>query len=147
VSTSRGSDAGRGRRAGARTQARERALALLYEADARSVTPAEVLAGLPLAPDPYAAELVEGVAGQAAALDGAIRAHATGWAPERMPVLDRLILQIAAFELLFRPDVPTAVAIDEAIELAKEYSTEDSSRFVNGVLAALAAEARPEPAA
>lgn len=145
MSTSRGSDQG-GRRAGARTQARERALALLYEADTRSVAPAEVLAGLPLAPDRYAAELVEGVAGHAAEVERLIRAHATGWAPERMPVLDRLILEIAAYELSFRPEVPTAVVIDEAIELAKGYSTEDSARFVNGVLAALAAEVRREPA-
>jgi N utilization substance protein B len=121
-------------------------LSLLYEADTRSVNPQEVLAELPLAPDSYAVELVLGVVGHASELDQAIRGHATGWAPERMPVLDRLILEIAAFELLHRPDVPTAVAIDEAIELAKAYSTEDSARFVNGVLAALAAEAHREPA-
>jgi N utilization substance protein B len=121
-------------------------LALLYEAETRSVSPLEVVAELPLAPDPYAVELVEGIAGHVDELDLAIRGHATGWAPERMPVLDRLILVIAAFELLHRPDVPRAVAIDEAIEMAKAYSTEDSARFVNGVLAALASEVDHEPA-
>jgi N utilization substance protein B len=146
VSTSRESERAAGstgvRRAGARSQARERALALLYEADRRGVGAASILAEQPIAPDEYAVTIVEGVVSHAGEIDKAIRAHATGWAPERMPVLDRIVLQIATFELMFQPEVPTAVAIDEAIEMAKGYSTEDSARYVNGVLAAVAAVAR-----
>jgi len=66
-----------------------------------------------------------------------IAAHAKGWTLARMPVLDRTVLRIAAFELLGRPDVPVAVVIDEAVELAKRFSTDDSPRFVNGVLSAV----------
>ncbi|MDG6938571.1 MAG: transcription antitermination protein NusB, partial [Nitrososphaerota archaeon] len=66
-----------------------------------------------------------------------------GWALERMPAVDRSLLRLATFELLGRPDTPTGVVISEAVELAKEYSTEESGRFVNGVLAALAAVTRP----
>jgi transcription antitermination protein NusB len=117
-------------------------LALLYEADRRGADPLEVLSEQAVPPDGYAVAVVKGVVLHAAEIDGAIRAHATGWAPERMPVLDRIVLEIATFELMFQPDVPTAVAIDEAVELAKGYSTEDSARYVNGVLAALAAVAR-----
>jgi N utilization substance protein B len=130
------------RRAGARSQARERALALLYEADRRGTDPIEVLSEQAAPPDAYAVAVVEGIVLHAAEIESAIRAHATGWAPERMPVLDRIVLEIATFELMFRLDVPTAVAIDEAVEMAKGYSTEDSARYVNGVLAALAAVAR-----
>ena len=75
-------------------------------------------------------------------LDEAISRFATGWSLERMPTLDLLILRLAAFELRRRPDVPTAVAIDEAVELAKRFSTDDSGRFINGVLASIAREAR-----
>lgn len=117
-------------------------MGLLYEADTRSADPAEVLAGLPAPPVPYAKELVEGVADHASVIRAMIASHATGWSPDRMPVLDRIVLEIAVYELMFKPDVPTAVAIDEAVELAKGYSTEDSARFVNGVLAAIAADER-----
>jgi N utilization substance protein B len=71
-------------------------------------------------------------------LDAVIAAHARGWTMERMPTIDRNVLRIAAYELAERPDVPVAVVIDEAVELAKRFSTDDSGRFVNGVLAAIA---------
>lgn len=122
-----------------RHEARERALALLYEAEQKDQSVAEVLDALPLPPDAFAEELVRGVAAHRDELDGLIVAHAHNWTLARMPVLDRAILRMGAFELRHRPDVPTAVAIDEAVELAKAYGTDDSPRFVNGVLAAIAA--------
>jgi N utilization substance protein B len=149
VSTSRGPElaaAGRTPRplgAGRRRQARERALGILYEAEIRGETPSEVLAGLLVPADEFAVRLVEGVAGDLAAIDAMVASLATGWAVDRMPAVDRAILRLGAFELMHLPEVPTAVAIDEAVELAKEYSTEDSGRFVNGVLAAVAARVRP----
>ena len=82
--------------------------------------------------------LVRGVAEHRDRLDAAIAAKATGWALDRMPVLDLNVLRLGAFELAERPDVPVAVVIDEAVELAKRFSTDDSGRFVNGVLSALA---------
>ena len=88
------------------------------------------------------ATLVRGVAEHRERLDEAIAAKATGWPLARMPVLDLNVLRLGAFELAERPDVPVAVVIDEAVELAKRFSTDDSGRFVNGVLSALAREWR-----
>ena len=128
--------------ASTRREARERAFHLLYESEIKGEEPSVVLAGLPLEPDAFAVELVEGVAGSRAELDALIEAHSRNWQLERMPALDRALLRIGTYELVHRPDVPTAVAISEAVELAKQYSTDDSSRFVNGVLAAIAAGTR-----
>ncbi len=130
----------------ARSEARERALGLLYEADAKGQTIDEVLAALPLPPDPLAVLLTEGVQQHRAQIDELIAANARGWTLERMPVIDRSIMRIATFELLERPDVPSAVVLNEAVELAKRYSTDDSGRFVNGVLSAIARQARPPSA-
>ena len=85
---------------------------------------------------------MRGVVEHRAALDAAIAARATGWSLERMPVLDLNVLRLAAFELAERPDVPVAVVIDEAVELAKRFSTDNSGRFVNGVLSTLAGDLR-----
>ena len=120
---------------------------LLYEADAKDVAPADVLADLPLEPAPFAVELVSGVGLHQAELDGWITRFARDWTLDRMPVLDRTLLRMGAFELAHRPDVPTGAVISEAVELAQRYSTDDSSRFVNGVLAAIAAAVRPQAAA
>ena len=128
--------------AGSRRGARERALELLYEAYAKDVEVSVVLADLVVVPDPYAVELVRGVEAQAAKVDALISEFARGWSIERMPVIDRAMLRIAVFELVERVDVPVAVVISEAVELAKRYSTEDSGRFVNGVLSAVATMAR-----
>ncbi|MGI9023730.1 MAG: transcription antitermination factor NusB [Acidimicrobiales bacterium] len=128
---------------GARRQARERALSLLYEAEAKGVGAEEVLAELPIEPDAFTVELVAGVAGARDEIDGLLRRFARDWALERMPAIDRILLRIGVFELVHRGDVPTAVAISEAVDLAQRYSTDDSGRFVNGVLAAVAAEVRP----
>ena len=127
--------------AGSRREARERALELLYEAYAKSSDVSAVLDGLALAPDPYAEALVRGVENRSAEIDVLISRFAKGWTIERMPVMDRTLLRMAVFELIDQPDVPVAVVISEAVELAKRFSTEDSGRFVNGVLSAIGAEA------
>lgn len=125
---------------GSRREARERALALLYEAEAKETGGDEVIDAQPVEVDAYAADVVMGVADHRAALDELIGRHAHGWTVERMPTIDLTILRMAAYELLHRKDVPPNVAINEAVELAKRYSTDDSGRFVNGVLAAISAE-------
>lgn len=87
----------------------------------------------------YAREIVDGVGDHREEIDELISSYAQGWPIDRMPYVDRAILRFASWELLFNPEIPVAVAIDEAVELAKEYSTEDSGRFVNGVLSKIAA--------
>jgi transcription antitermination protein NusB len=126
-----------------RSDARERALYLLYEADAKRISPVDALELQIVEPDEMTTTLIRGVAEHRDRLDEAIAARATGWTLERMPVLDLSVLRIGAFELAERPDVPVAVVIDEAVELAKRFSTDASGRFVNGVLSALAGDLRP----
>ncbi len=126
-----------------RRESRERALELLYEAEAKGQPPGEVVASQTLRPEPFVAELVTGVEARTAELDEVLSRFAKGWAVARMPVLDRAILRMATFELLAHPETPLAVVISEAVELAKRYSTEDSGKFVNGVLAGVAGEVRP----
>ena len=126
-----------------RSDARERALYLLYEAESKGITPVEALDVQVLAPDELSQTIVRGVAEHRERLDAAIDARATGWTLARMPVIDLNVLRIGAFELAERPDVPTAVVLDEAVSLVKQFSTDDSGRFVNGVLAALVADLRP----
>ena len=125
-----------------RTDARERALILLYEAESKDVPPHQVLATQVLPTDELTRVLVEGVETHQQRLDRAIAAKAKGWTLSRMPSIDRNVLRIAGFELLCLPDVPVAVVLDEAVELAKRFSTDDSGRFVNGVLSSLVAELR-----
>ena len=120
-----------------RTDARERAMMLLYEADNRRIPVADVVAAQAMPIDSLTTLLVDGVVGHAERIDREIAAYAKGWTLQRMPAIDRTVLRIGAFELLGRPDVPVAVVLDEAVELVKTYSTDDSGRFVNGVLAAL----------
>ena len=126
-----------------RSDARERALYLLYEAESKGITPVEALDVQVLAPDELTQTIVRGVAEHRERLDAAIDARATGWTLARMPVIDLNVLRIGAFELAERPDVPTAVVLDEAVSLVKQFSTDDSGRFVNGVLAALVPDLRP----
>lgn len=125
-----------------RHDARERAFHLLYETEMKGDAIAEVLASLPVDPDEFAAQLVVGVGENQDDLDAVIASHARNWDVDRMPALDRAILRLATYELMHRPDVPTAVVISEAVELAKSYSTDDSSRYVNGVLSAVAGAVR-----
>ena len=126
----------------ARSKARKRAVDVLYAADLRGTDWLGMLAqertsgGPPV--NEYTARLVEGVAGHAAEIDRLVDEHATGWALERLPDVDRAILRMAVFELLWEDDVPDAVVIDEAVTLAKTLSTDDSPAFVNGVLGAIA---------
>ena len=126
-----------------RSDARERALYLLYEAQSKGITPVDAIELQVIEPDELTQLLVRGVAAHRDRLDAAIDATATGWTLERMPVIDLNVLRIGAFELAERPDVPVAVVLDEAVELVKQFSTDDSGRFVNGVLAALVDELRP----
>ena len=118
---------------------------MLYEAAQKGVPATDVLAAQIVAPDELTATLVNGVEAHRDRLDEAIAARAAGagWTLKRMPVLDLNVLRLGAYELVERPDVPVAVVIDEAVELAKRFSTDNSGRFVNGVLASLAAELRP----
>jgi N utilization substance protein B len=94
----------------------------------------------------FAKDLLEGTVAQRGELDEKIKTHATNWALERMAAVDRNILRMAAYELLHRLDTPVSVVIDEALEIAKVFSTEDSTRFINGVLDKLKTY-RPEPSA
>jgi transcription antitermination protein NusB len=132
----------------ARSKARKRALDVLYEADVRGVDALRTLADrVALAEPPvndYTIELVEGVQAHRDRIDEILAEYAEGWAVERMPDVDRAILRLGVFELLWRDDVPDPVAIDEAVELAKSLSTDESPRFVNGVLARVV---RDRPAA
>ena len=123
-----------------RSDARERALYLLYEAHTKDISPVDALELQLVEPDGLTALLVRGVVGRREELDRAIAAKATGWSLARMPVLDLNVLRLGAFELAERPDVPVAVVIDEAVELAKQLSTDESPAFVNGVLARIAAD-------
>lgn len=117
-------------------------MSLLYEAEAKGLAPGAVLADLALQVEPFVADLVEGVGRNLARIDGLIGRFAVGWAVDRMPAVDRSLLRLAVYELIEHPDVPAGVVISEAVELAAAYSTADSSRFVNGVLAGIAAEVR-----
>ena len=126
----------------ARHAARERALSLLYEAESKGIPPHQVLHELPVPPDPFTTDLVEGVGSRLAEIDSLIADHSIGWALDRMPSLDRAVLRLATYELLARSDVPTAVILSEAVELAGSYSTEESGRFVNGVLSSVASVIR-----
>lgn len=126
-----------------RSDARERALYLLYEAHSKGIEPAATIDLQVVEPDEMTQELVLGVGRTMAALDEKIAAKAKGWTLARMPVLDLNVMRLGVFELIERADVPTAVILNEAVELAKRFSTDDSGRFVNGVLAAVAAEVRP----
>jgi N utilization substance protein B len=126
-----------------RREARERAVELAYEAEQRDLSVDEVLASLVLAPDDYTVALLRAAEDRREEAEALIARWAKGWTLERMPLLDRLIMRLAAAELLTQPDVPTAVVLAQATELAGRFSTDDSSRFVNGVLAAIGRDLRP----
>lgn len=131
----------------ARTKARKRAVDVLYEADVRGRERRALLAervadGNPPVPE-HSIRLVEGVDEHATRIDALIDAHASGWSLDRLPDVDRAILRMAVFELLWADDVPDAVVIDEAVELAKTLSTDDSPAYVNGVLGAILAAEVP----
>ena len=130
----------------ARSKARKRALDVLFEAEIRGEPVLGLLGERTAAGRPpvsaYAAELVRGVQAHRTQIDELLAAHATGWTLERMPAVDRNILRIGTYELLWAEDVPDAVALSEAVALARDLSTEGSPAFVNGLLARLL-ELRP----
>lgn|SRR5690606_1083002 len=135
----------------ARRKARKRALDVLYEADLRGLPATEVLpAYIARLPEPrpahlgYAISLVNGVVAHQERIDELISSYAEGWTLERMPPVDRNLARIAVYELLWVDDVDPPVAITEAVELARQLSTDDSPRFLNGVLARIA-EVAPRP--
>jgi transcription antitermination protein NusB len=122
----------------ARSKARKRAVDLIYEADLRGADPVTTLAERISLADPpisdYTIELVEGVTAHRAAIDQLLSEYSEGWTLDRMPGVDRAVLRIGLYELLWAADIPDAVAIDEAVELAKTLSTDESPKFVNGIL-------------
>jgi len=131
----------------ARTKARKRALDLLYAAEMRGmpveqllVVEAEKAAGEPerQASWLYAREIVDGIVDHRAEIDELITTHSRGWTLERMPAIDRALLRIGVWEIVYNDEVPDAVAISEAVEAATVLSTDDSAGFVNGLLAAVA---------
>lgn len=125
----------------ARTKARKRAIDILFEADLRGADPlataADRLTDTERPIQPYALTLIEGVASRAERIDELITTYADGWTLPRMPGVDRAIIRTAVYELLWMDDVPDAVVLDEAIELAKMLSTDDSPKFINGLLGRL----------
>ena len=125
-----------------RREARERALSLCYEAEVRGLDADALLAALPAPPDGYAEEVVRGVELHREEIDAILRKVSEHWALERMPLVDRAVLRIGCYELGWQPDLPSGVVISEAVELAKQYSTKDSGRFVNGMLARIAEDLR-----
>lgn len=128
---------------GARSKARKRALDVLFEADQRGIAPAELLArriaepGTEAPLPQYSVELVEGVLARQERIDELIASYSHGWTLERMPAVDRTLLRLGAWEILYNQEVPDAVAADEAVELARALSTDDSPSFVNGLLGRL----------
>ncbi len=131
----------------ARSKARKRAVDVLFEADQRGTDPLETLAGrIASAETPVAeftVELVEGVVAHRERIDELLSTYAQGWTLDRMPGVDRVVLRLATFELLWRDDIPDAVVVDQAVELARSLSTDDSPAYVNGLLGRLV-ELKPQ---
>jgi N utilization substance protein B len=125
----------------ARSKARKRALDVLFESEQRSVPVLDTLAGRVSSGEPavseYTVALVEGVVANTARIDELLTTYSQDWSLDRMPAVDRAILRLATFELLWRDDVPDAVVISEAVGLARQLSTDESPTFVNGLLARL----------
>lgn len=126
---------------GARSKARKRAVDVLFEAEQRGTDVLETLAVRQAQADPpigdYAVELVEGVVAHRERIDELLATYSQGWSLDRMPGVDLAVLRLGTFELLWRDDVPDAVVINEAVELARALSTDDSPGFVNGLLGRL----------
>ncbi len=121
-----------------RHEARARALEMLYEREIKNISCHELLGSLVVPADSFVLTLVEGVCSNVVSIDAMLDGASAGWPVDRMPVVDRLILRMAVYELMALVDIPLAVVLDEAVELANEYSTEDSGRFINGVLSNIA---------
>ncbi|HWV77857.1 MAG TPA: transcription antitermination factor NusB [Isoptericola sp.] len=128
---------------GARTKARKRAVDILFEAEQRGLDPQVLVADRVIEPHTeaavpqYTVDLVEGVSAHRERIDELLATYSQGWTVERMPAVDRALLRIGTWELLYNDDVPDAVAVDEAVDLAGQLSTDDSPSFVNGLLGRL----------
>jgi len=126
-----------------RRAAREIALNVLYQVDIAKIPPDEALqtalenAGLEEIAFEFVQELVQGVLANLSAIDGRLKELSIGWDPQRQPAVDRNILRMAIFEILYLDYIPPSASINEAVELAKKYSTDESGRFINGVLGTL----------
>jgi N utilization substance protein B len=122
----------------ARSKARKRALDILFECDARDVMPLDLLEEREAAGDPpvneYTSLLVRGIATHIARIDELLTTYAQGWSLDRMPAVDRNVLRIGIYEVLYVDDVPDAVAVSEAINMVRDLSTDESPAYVNGVL-------------
>jgi N utilization substance protein B len=125
-----------------RSSARERAVHFLYEAESRSLPVSVIVEAQVLAVDDLVSSLTSGVASRQSQLDEMITEYSHTWTIHRMPAIVRNVLRLAIYELIDRPEVPVAVIINEAVELAKRFSTEESGRYVNGVLSAIAKQVR-----
>jgi N utilization substance protein B len=125
-----------------RSSARERAVHFLYEAESRSIAVSEVVKAQILPVDDLVAELANGVELKREETDELISEFSHTWTIQRIPAIDRNILRLAIYELIVRADVPVAVVINEAVELAKRFSTEESGKYVNGMLSAIAKRVR-----
>jgi len=125
----------------ARSKARKRALDVLYESEVRRLPVGGTLADRVADNDPpvneFTVALVEGVAKHIDVIDDLLETHSVGWSLDRMPAVDRNILRIGSYELLFDDQVPDVVAVSEAVALARDLSTDESPTFVNGLLARL----------
>lgn len=117
-------------------------MSLLYEVEMKELPADEVIDSLPVKPTDFVRSTVVGTDNAKEQLDGDIASHAIGWDLDRMAAVDRSILRMAAFELHERPELSTALIISEAVELAKRFSSEESSKFVNGILSAIAKDVR-----
>lgn len=125
-----------------RSTARERALHFLYEAESRNIDVVEVIEAQVLAVDELVVTMSTGAQARRQETDELISEFSHTWTIQRMPAIDRNILRLAIFELIDRVDVPVAVVINEAVELAKRFSTEESGKYVNGILSAIAKKVR-----
>lgn len=125
----------------ARSKSRRRAVDVLFEAEQRGVSPTTVIesrrTNTQQTINAYTVEIINGVTGRQTAIDEYLQTYAQGWTLDRMPSVDRIILRVGAWELLYHDDVPDGVAVSEAVALAKDLSTDESPQFVNGLLGRL----------
>jgi N utilization substance protein B len=128
-----------------RREARERALGLCYESEARGTSAGSVIAEQPAAPDAYACTLALGVDEHIDEIDALLSRYSENWSVDRMPAIDRALLRIGTYELGWERELSSGVVINEAVELAQQYSTKDSGRFVNGLLSRIAEHLRGSP--
>ena len=116
---------------------RERVLTLLYQAEIRATSPIQILDNLDVSESEFVIERIRGIADNLSGIDDLINNASKGWPVERMPLIDRCLLRFGAYETAYLVDFPRGVAISEAVELAKQFSTSESGRFINGVLSGI----------